>query len=72
METWRHRDGDMETCRHADMQTCRHEDMDMKTSNGKWKPRQFFLIRLPFTHRANGSLSFVRLLTKKQKKVIRL
>jgi hypothetical protein len=59
----------METCRHADS---RHEDMDMETSNGKWKPRQFFLIRLPFAHRANGSLSFVRLLTKKQKKVIRL
>jgi hypothetical protein len=47
-------------------------DMDMETqSNGK-RPRRFFLIRLPFAHRANGSLSFVRLLTKKQKEVIRL
>jgi hypothetical protein len=26
-------------------------------SNGKWKPRRFSLIRLPFAHRANGSLS---------------
>ncbi len=35
-------------------------------SNGKQKIRRFSLIRLPFAHRANGSLSFVRLLTKKQ------
>ncbi len=33
-------------------------------------PRRFFLIRLPFAHCANGSLSFVRLLTKKQMEVI--
>ncbi len=30
-------------------------------SNGKRKPRRFSLIRLPFAHLANGSLSFVRL-----------
>ncbi len=30
------------------------------------------LICLPFAHRANGSLSFVRLLMKKQTEVIRL
>jgi hypothetical protein len=41
-------------------------------SNGKWKPRHFSLIRLPFAHCTNGSLSFVRLLTKKQTEVIRL
>jgi hypothetical protein len=29
-----------------------------------------FLICLPFAHRANGSLSFVRLLTKKQMEAI--
>ncbi len=34
-------------------------------SRGKWKPGRFSLIRLPFAHRTNGSLSFVRLLTKK-------
>jgi hypothetical protein len=34
--------------------------------NGKRKLRRFSTIRLPFAHRANGSLSFVRLLTKKQ------
>jgi hypothetical protein len=36
-------------------------------SNGKRKPRRFFLIRLPFAHHANGSLLFVRLFTKKKK-----
>jgi hypothetical protein len=41
-------------------------------SNGKWKHRQFSVIRLPFAHRANGSLSFVRLSTNKQMKVIHL
>jgi hypothetical protein len=38
----------------------------------KRRPRRFFLIRLPFAHRANGSLLFVRLLTKKPTEVIRL
>jgi hypothetical protein len=37
--------------------------------NRKWKPREFSFIRLPFAHRANGSLLFVRLLTKKQQKL---
>jgi hypothetical protein len=41
-------------------------------SNGKLKPRRFFLIRLPFTHRENGNLYFVRLLTKKKTEVTRL
>jgi hypothetical protein len=44
----------------------------MYISNGKLKPRQFSLIRLPFDHHANRSLSFVCLLTKKQMEVIRL
>jgi hypothetical protein len=48
--------------------------MDTETSNGKWKmeAEAIFLIRLLFVHRANGSLSFVRLSTKKQAEVIRL
>jgi hypothetical protein len=33
--------------------------------NGK-KGQAIFLIRLPFSHRTNRSLSFVRLFTKKQ------
>ncbi len=33
--------------------------------------RLFFLIRLPLANSANGSFSFVRLLSKKQTKVIR-
>jgi hypothetical protein len=45
-------------------------DGDMETSNGKRKPRQFSLICLPFAHCANGSLLFVRLLTKKKTEVI--
>jgi hypothetical protein len=46
--------------------------MPLQTEDGKWKPRCFSLIRLLFAHRTNGSLSFVRLLTKKQTEVIRL
>jgi hypothetical protein len=38
----------------------------------KTEAHTIFLIRLPFVHRANGSLSFVRVLTKKQTKVIHL
>ncbi len=38
----------------------------------KLKSRRFSLIRLPFSHRANGSLSFVCFLTKKPMEVIRL
>jgi hypothetical protein len=68
METWRHRD--METLRHGDIDTWRHRDMDMETTDGKRKPRRFSLIGLLFAHRANGGLSFVCLLTKKQTEVI--
>jgi hypothetical protein len=35
-----------------------------KKSNEKQKNRRFSLIRLSFAHLANGSLLFVRLLTK--------
>jgi hypothetical protein len=35
-------------------------------TKGKRKPRRFSLIHLQFAHRANGSLLFVHLLTKKQ------
>jgi hypothetical protein len=38
----------------------------------KRKPRHFSLIRLLFAHRAFGSLSFVRLFTKKQTEFIYL
>ncbi len=41
-------------------------------STEKRKPRRFFLIYLQFAYHANRSLSFVRLLTKKQTEVIRL
>jgi hypothetical protein len=42
--------------------------LPFQTENGKSKPRQISLLRLPFAYRANGSLSFVHLLTKKQNK----
>ncbi len=80
--TWRHGDGDMETWRCRDIETWRHGDkvtwrhgdvemwrrrvIEMETSNRKWKPSQFSLIRLPFAHCANRILSFVCLLLKKQ------
>ncbi len=35
-------------------------------SNGKWKPRRFSLIQLPFAHHTNIGLLFVCLLTKKR------
>jgi hypothetical protein len=31
----------------------------LRKSNRKRKPRRFSIIRLPFAHRPNGSLSFV-------------
>ncbi len=45
--------------------------LPFQMENGKWKPRRFFLICLSFPHHANGSLLFVRLLTKKETEVIR-
>jgi hypothetical protein len=80
METWRHGDAEMETWKHGDMETetWKHGYMDMET----WKHFEIetstengspvSLIRLPFAHHANGSLSFVRLMTKKLAEVIRL
>jgi hypothetical protein len=43
-------------------------------SNAKWnwQPRQVSLIRLPFAHHADGSLSFVHSFTKKLTEVIHL
>jgi hypothetical protein len=79
VDTWTH--GHMNTWRHGHMETWRHGDIDVEirqehghnqTGNGKRKPRRFSLIRLPFCHLVNGSLSFVRLLTRKQTEVIRL
>ncbi len=84
-ETKRHGDGGMEhgdiDTRHGNMEKWSHRDMDMETwtwilknqtEYGKRKPRLFSLIHLPFAHRANGSLSFVCLLTKNQTEVIPL
>jgi hypothetical protein len=66
METWRH--GDMETRGHGYTGTWGHKDME--TSNRKQKSKGFSLSCLPFVHHANGSLSFVCLLTNKQTKII--
>jgi hypothetical protein len=65
MEAWKH--GDMEKLRHGYMETWtwRHEDIKQKMD------AQVIFLN-PFTHRANGSLSFVTLLMKKQTKVIHL
>jgi hypothetical protein len=65
IETWGHGSRDMETWKHGNMETWRHH-----TENGKRKPKQFSLIRLPFAPHPNGSWSFVHLLTKKQTEVI--
>jgi hypothetical protein len=70
METRRHRDietrgqGESEAHRQGGTEARRYGNME--TSNGKQKPRRFSLTRLPFAHRANGSLLFVHLLIKKQ------
>jgi hypothetical protein len=65
---WRHGDMDMETWiwRHG------HRDMELNKLNEKRKPKWLSWVRLLFAHRANGSLSFVRLLTKQQTEVIHL
>ncbi len=63
METWRHEKGNMETWEHGDM------DIKQETENGS---PAIFLNPLPFAHRTNRSLSFVCLLTKKQREIIRL
>jgi hypothetical protein len=69
----------METWKHGKMETRRQGDMDketwtwrLQTLNGKREPRGFFLFHLPFDHRADGSLSFVHLSTKKEMEVIHL
>jgi hypothetical protein len=49
-----------------------YKDIYAAISNGKRKPRRFFLILLPLTYRVNGSLSFLRLFTKRQTELIRL
>jgi hypothetical protein len=40
--------------------------------NGKWKPRRFSIVLLPFAHRSNGSLSGPFFDKNKQTKVSRL
>jgi hypothetical protein len=45
---------------------CSHLYLSAAISNRKRNLRRFPLIHLPFAHRANRSLSFVCLLTKKQ------
>jgi hypothetical protein len=86
MDTWTHGYMDTWTHGHMDMVT-RHGrgDMEIKyygnmkfygekyqAEYGKRKARRFSVIPLPFTHCANGSLSFDPLLMKKQRKVIHL
>jgi hypothetical protein len=59
METWKHG--------HENTETWKQGHGDMETSNGKRKTeaQAISLNHLPFAHRADGSLSFVRLLKKK-------
>jgi hypothetical protein len=80
METWKNGEIDMktwnmekwrrETWRHRDIETWTWRQGDIKRK--KQKLVQFSLICLQFAPRANGSLSFVCLLTKKQTEFIRL
>jgi hypothetical protein len=71
METWKRGDIDMETTKHGEMETWRHESMNKETCRHQTdNGRQYFLIRFPFANCANGSSSFVRLLTKKETEVI--
>ncbi len=49
-----------------------HTSTHAAVSNGKWKPRQFSLISLPFAHCVNGCLLFVRLLMRKETQGIHL
>jgi hypothetical protein len=75
--TWRHGHGDMDfekwTWSHGhgdlDMETWtwRHGHRDMETSD---EAQAISLVRLPFAHHTNRSLSFFRLLTKKQMEVL--
>jgi hypothetical protein len=51
---------------------CLRSSGNVETSNGKREARQFSLIRLTFAPHANGSLSIVRLLMKKETEVDRL
>ncbi len=74
-ETWRYGHGDMDMVHTVELKyrgILTFLTTKNQTENGKREPRQFSLIRLPFAHRANGSLSFVCLLTKKQMEVIHL
>ncbi len=84
--TWKHGDvdnghGDMDN---GHGKKYGHGDMDLETGHGgrdietwAWRvghgdmdTRRFFKIHLKVARRANGTLTFVRLLTKKQTKVI--
>ncbi len=56
----------MEKWRHGDMKTWRQGDIKWKTEAQEIFPNPF----ITFAHCANVSLSFVRLLTKKQTEVI--
>jgi hypothetical protein len=66
--TWRHGHGDMDmetwTWRHG------HEDTDIETwQTENRNPGQFSLTHLLLAHRANGSLSFVCLMTRNKRKL---
>jgi hypothetical protein len=55
--------------RNGDMETYRHGHIDI-TQKGKTEAQTIFLICSQLAHHANGSLLFVRLLTKKQTEII--
>ncbi len=61
METQRYEHGDMDMA----IWTWRHGDITVNAKR-KTEAQAIFLSRLPFAHCANRSLSFVRLLMKKQ------
>jgi hypothetical protein len=77
METRRH--GDMETRRHGDtetwrygfMETWRHGHGNIKRKTETEAQAIFLNPFTNFVHHGNGSLSFFRLLTKKQTEAIR-
>ncbi len=63
-ETWR--DEEIEKWRHEDMEKWRNGTIKGKMENATTEAQAIFLHLFLFAHRANGSLSFIRLLTKQQ------
>jgi hypothetical protein len=55
-----------ETWRDEEIETWRNGTIKGKTENAKTEAQLIFLNLFLFAHRANGRLSFIRLLTKQQ------